>query len=53
MKHTYLTVDSIKAALTHHSITPKEAEELIKVLSRCDKVSHTRPTAQKRVSLSA
>lgn len=47
MKHTYLTEDIIKDALTHHSITKKEAKELSKVISRCAKMSMERHSLKK------
>lgn len=53
MKHIYLTADIIKDALTHHSITEKEAEELTKVMSRCDKTALTHDISKKHISLSA
>lgn len=53
MTHIYLTADTIKEALTHHSITEKEAEELTKTMSRCDKTALTHDISKKSISLSA
>jgi len=47
MKHTYLTENSIKDALTHHSITEKEAKELTKVISRCAKTTIDQHSSKK------
>ena len=35
MKHVYLTMDAIKAALQSHVITLTEAKELEQTLQRC------------------
>ena len=40
MKHVYLTMDAIKAALEGHAITLTEAKELEQTLQRCKNNTH-------------
>ncbi len=43
MKHVYLTMDAIKAALEGHAITLTEAKELEQTLQRCkNNAEHSR-----------
>ena len=41
MTHIYLTEEMIKDALKAHTITKREAEELVRVLKRCQREKKT------------